>query len=1049
MALHLLTSPSGAGKTQAIIAQIQRIGAAKKMPRILIILPSRAQLTAFRERMGKLPRPVFGVTLTDFHTLYHSILDSAEALPRLMPEAARYRVLRALLQRLVAEKKLPYFAPIADKPGFITAVAGFIAELKEGRVLPEHFSELGTTPRVQDLAQIYSAYQEFLRARALADREGMGWLALAALEANPQLCSDYDYAAADGFDELNPTQLELLHSLAARVERLEVTLTYQPERRAHARFAETFARLHVPSDALERLAPPRPEPLAHLEQFLFESNAPQTHANGHVTITAAPDRVREVREIARRVKQLLIENVAPAQIGVLFRALPPYADIARQVFGEYGVPYRVFHELPLASNPLIAALLNLAALSVNDFLWRETFDALRAPYFTFRELDAPTKANIERIVRAAIVVRGRAAWLDAFTKPTATFDQDKFKTRVVDELSASDIAALRAHVENFFARVTPPARAPLVEYVAFLQNILGPDPRDETWQREHSEDEFVADTTSLRVIENARGGDAELAARDLAALAVFNDVLRGMLQAAEVLNETELAWRDFVSDLADGVNAATYDLHPASDGRVIISSVTQARGVPKAHIFLGGMVESEFPQGAPQDPLLTADERAHLRASNIPLADLHARDETTLFYEAATLARERLELFYPYFDDGANPLYPSPYLKLVQQLFADVQTNRIRVDTAPDIETAASYPELAVALAFTPDAPREHALAQAYPAWRHSRAAYQIEARRESRAACDEYSGVMRDEKLQKIFAQHFAAPYPWSATQLNEWGACGFRFFARRVLNLTEWDEPVEGMEHQQLGAVFHNILQQAFDEYAAQNLIVTTETLARAQTILETCAARVLADAPRRFAFRATAWWQQEREEISRRLHQFLRSEADRNAKTPSQPFKTEMPFDVRVRVAEETLHLRGTFDRVDRAGDEFVLMDYKTGTTKISKQEVREGRHLQLPIYIFAAEQMGYPVADAFFLHIGDGKASRALPSAERAELLEHARAHISNYVALARRGEFAVKPTRQNDQVCAAYCEFAALCRVGRWSARKGLAPSVSRGQTHDE
>lgn len=1053
MSLHLLTSSSGAGKTQHVVEQIQTICAVKKLPRILVVLPSRAQINAFRERLGKLPRPAFGVTLTDFHTLYRSILDSADALPQLMPEAARYRVLRALLRMLVSTDSLPYFAPIADKPGFITAVAGFIAELKEGRVQPERFLELAATPRVQDLAHIYSAYQEFLRAHELADSEGLGWLALATLETNPQLYADYDYAAADGFDELNPTQLELLHLLAARVERLDVTLTYEPERRAHARFAETFARLNVPTHTLQNLAPPRAEPLAHLEKFLFESNAPQMNAQEHLSITAAPDRVREVREIARRVKQLLIENVPPAHIGVLFRSLPPYADIARQVFAEYGVPYRVLHELPLASNPLVAALLNLAALSADDFPWRETFDTFRSPYFTFRELDAQSKPHIERIVREAIVVRGRAAWLDAFSKPTTAIDRDKFKTRLVDELSAQEIAALRAVVENFFARITPPERAPLAEYVAFLQNLIGPDPRDEAWQREHAGDEFVEDTASLRVIEHARTGDAELAARDVAALDAFNDVLRGMLQAAELLQEVESEWRDFVADLTDAVNAATYDLHPASDGRVVISSVTQARGVPKAYIFLGGLLESEFPQRAPQDPLLTADERAQLRASNIPLADLHARDETTLFYEAAALARERLELYYPYLDDDANPLYPSPYLKLAQQLYHDVKINRVRVNTAPTLETAASAQELAVALASAPNAPRaqetERALLQISAAWRHSRAAFAIEARRESLAACDEYSGVMGNEHLKQIFAKQFGREYTWSATQLNEWGACGFRFFARRVLNLQEWDEPVEGMERQQLGAVFHNILQQAFDAYAAQKFTVTTETLEYAQSILNECAARVLDDAPRRFAFRATAWWRQERDEITRRLHQFLRSEAERNEKNPTRPFKTEMPFDVRVRFGDELLHLRGTFDRVDETDDGVVLLDYKTGTTRISKSEVREGRHLQLPVYIFAAEQMGYDVADAFFLHIGDGGVSRALPHQERDELLERARSHIENYVAMARRGEFAVKPMRKNDAACAAYCEFAALCRVGRWSARKGIVPSAPKEDAHGE
>lgn len=1041
MALYLVTSPAGAGKTQYVIEQIQTLCAAKPLPRILILLPTRAQTSAFRERLGKLPRPVFGVTLADFHALYHSILDSAEALPRWMPEAARYRVLRALLQKLVCANELAYLAPIADKPGLINVVAEIIAELKEGGVPPERLSELATTPRVRDLARIYAAYQEFLRAHKLADNQGLGWLARAALAAHPQLYADYDYVAADGFDELNFTQLQILNSLAARLTRLDVTLTFDPNRRAHARFAETFARLNAPANALEKFAPPRAAPLEHLEHFLFEPNAPQKSADDHITITAAPDRVREVRAMARRVKQLLLDNVPPAQIGVLFRALSPYADIARQVFDEYGIPYRILRELPLASNPLVAALLNLAALSARDFPWRETFDALRSPYFTWRALDEQAKAEIARVARDALVLRGRDAWLAAFAKPLAAVDRDKFKTRWVDEASATEIAARRAQIEDFFTRVTPPARAPLAEYVTFLQNLIGPDPRAQVWLREHSASEVAADTTSLRVIENARNDAAELAARDLAALDAFNNILRGMLQAAELLQETESAWVDFVADLADAVNAATYDLHPMSDGRVLLASVTQARGAPKRYIFLGGLVESEFPRRAPQDPLLTVAERARLRAADIPLRDLQARDEATLFYEAVSLARERLELYYPYLDDDGNPQYPSPYLELTQQLLPDVKTRRLRVNASPEIETAASESELALALTFAPDAPRaqaiERALWQTSRAWRHSRAALAIEARRESLAACDEYSGVMRDENLKRGFAQQFAPTYAWSATQLNEWGACGFRFFARRVLNLREWAEPLEGMERTQLGAVFHRILQNAFETYAAQNFSVTSANLERARVILRECAARVLEDAPRRFAFRATAWWEQERQEITRRLEQFLRDEAERNDKNPTQPFSIEMPFDARVRLDDEWLRLRGVFDRVDRAADGYVLIDYKTGTTKISKHDVREGWHLQLPVYFFAAEAMGYAIADAFFLHIGDGKASRALPPEERAELLSLARAHILNYVAMARRGEFAVKPTRKNDAVCLTYCEFAALCRVGRWSARKGI------------
>ncbi len=101
MALMLVTAPAGAGKTQFVIEQIRAHTAACRLPRILVTLPSGPQLVALRERPGASKAGTFGATLTEFHTLDHDLRDAADLLPRLLPEAARYRLIRALIRRLV------------------------------------------------------------------------------------------------------------------------------------------------------------------------------------------------------------------------------------------------------------------------------------------------------------------------------------------------------------------------------------------------------------------------------------------------------------------------------------------------------------------------------------------------------------------------------------------------------------------------------------------------------------------------------------------------------------------------------------------------------------------------------------------------------------------------------------------------------------------------------------------------------------------------------------------------------------------------------------
>lgn len=1042
MPLNLLTAPAGAGKTAYMLEQLCALTAANPLARGLLILPSNAHVRAVRERLAANQTAQLGITLTEFGALYRDILDASGTAARVLTDTARYRLLRAVLRDHAARGELAYFAPIADKPGLIEAVAQFIADAKRARLEPEKLDPSADSPRLRDLATIYAAYQTILQDRALADEEGIGWLALRELQGDAARYNDFGYIAADGFDEFDATQAALLETLAARNPHVDLFLTCQDGRAAHARFARV--RDQFPNAMRQELparAPPRRAALEHLERALFETNAPRAACDDSIQLVAAADRLREVQAIAREVKQLMLQGTRAQDIAVLFRSLETYQPLVREVFTAYGIPFRVRGGMSLASNPLIAEILNLLALSANDFPRRETMDALRSSYFRWREPDAEAVADIDTITREAVVVRGREAFRDAFVKPREKLAGEEMDRRLVANLDADKIAAHRAGLEQCFARLEPPASAPLAEHAAWLERLLGPDPATEEYEREKRPEGFVEETASLRVIERARAGDAETAARDIAALYAFKRVLGGLVQAAQVLGEHEVEWNDFLDDLRDALAGITYDLAPAFDGRVLVAGVTMTRGIPRPVVFLGGLVEGEFPARAPENVLLTREAQRTLAEAGLTRASFHASDEKTYFYQAVTLAREKLVLSYPEHDEQARPYSPSPYVSDVRALFDNLEARRVRRNAAPDLQQSASLQELAVALARAQarDAAAatdlDRALRAASPAWRHSLHARAIELRRESGAPHDMYSGVFHAPDLLEAMRERFNARYPWSASQWNEWGACGFRFFAGRLLNLQESEEPEEGLDVLQRGALYHAILEQTYRKFAALNMAVTPAALAPAQSILEETAIQVLDNAPAHFGFRPTAWWAQERAEVRRILRALLQAEAKRGGDHAPIPYAFEQKFDVELHWGGETLRVRGILDRIDRSPDGLVLVDYKSGSTPISKREVYQGRNLQLPLYVMALRARGETVADAFFVHITNGDTSGEVDANEREAWLASAREHMTGYLDSARRGKFPVKPARPQDGACSRYCDFAALCRVGRWSSGK--------------
>lgn len=1084
MTTAVLLAPPGAGKTEAALRRVAQAARAQPFARIWVLVSGTRQKDSFRERLAQRAGPggvVFNIEFFTFYELYPRLLKIAGQSTRRLEDTARAALLRAVLADLRDQNALAVYGQIATAPGFVRIVADFIYELKQNRVEPAAFlraARASARPKDHDLAQIYAEYQARLIAHGLVDRDGEGWLALSAVEAGKVPPLELSLLVVDGYDEFTPLQARLLLRLSASAHSRHalITLATAPGREdtAGRRFAralaglraaaaETGAALIIESQAV---SPPQQHPaLAHLLAHMFRPGAPPTSAAGAVTLIEAPDAAREAAAVLRRVKRLLLDGCRADDILIALRDWPRYADHFAALGAAYGIPLALHFSDTLARSPAVAALLQALDLPAAGFRRRGLFDTLRSPYFAVPGLGAADVDRLEDISRAFAVVGGRDRWLAAIAQAghSAPPGDDKDAPPLITSAEAD---ALAAALRAFFNAVTPPAAASLGAYIRWLDALIGQDADAD------DPDDARAGYTLDMPAQARRGSAPAVAARDIAALDRLKGALRGLLAAQNLLGT--LAGRDsltadaFLDNLRLTAATALIERGPGRAGQVLVTTVTDARGLPHRHVFIPGLSEGVFPAALAEDSLYLDTERQALTAAGVPLetAAERAGDES-LFLQLVGQARDTLTLSRPAVQDGA-PWIASHLWRAAAQTLADaddiVRRHRVPLGAAAGPDDAASLAEAALAAAdgLSAAQPTPAAVAlynwlcAAQPAaWRRISRARQAELDRLSRRPHNHYSGRLRDPQLIASAAAALGPGRVWSASQFNELGACGFRFFAKRLLRLEALEEPEDALSTAALGTINHAVLESVYREIGARGLVIAPEALDEALAILRATAERLLDDAPRHYHFPADARWQQERAALLRRLEALIRvdfsddSPARKISAAPRQPYLLESPLTLAGRAVTisldfdgqpERLRVAGFIDRLDRAGDGVIVIDYKTGAAPIPTKEMLEGRNFQMLVYLLAAQQLldDLPGPDAprrvlggLFWHIRSRKSSGELRLADDASgaALAEASAHLGRYISAARRGDFSVAPRKLENGRCARYCEFAQMCRVG--------------------
>ena len=1059
---------------------------------IYVVPTARRAQAVEKKLLAARPQGFFRPHLLTFHSL-------VELLHRRMGGAGvpiSQPVKAILIEEIVsdANTQLSHFSRQGRPfPGLVTKLAGFISDLKQNLIDPDTLEsringvERPPSRKSLELVSIYRRYQEVLAEHRLIDTDGMFWLVLDELDRRSSLAgelSGIDLLIFDGFFDVTLAEGRVLHKLIRQAPNVWLRLDYQPGARSHAA-AEDFVKDFCAGAERTEVVPAPGSPAEILVPRLFDADAaPAPAADAPVRIFECRDRLAEVEAIAAEIKHLARSDGFNAnRVAVAFKNVDTYAPVVREVFGACGIAFNCSRGRPLRESPVVATLMAMLDVIAEDFSRQSVLRFLRSPYVRFsfeyqgnaRMLDGDFLDTEARVAR---IFRGRNSWTQKLQN----------SIRVLESKLAAPAADEPEKVERAQARL-----AKLREQCVGVELALA-----EAAQLCGAMEPRKFGEVFYRLVKRfgiARGiffchdsaVDEEILERDYRALDRFQKLLDGLMFAAGFSARGAFEFAEYAEMIEAGLGGQMFDVRREVDHGVQVLAADEVRGGEYDVVFLGGLVDGEFPAQEPPRIFYSGRRRHELVFKTTP-GNLEI--ERYLFAGVLAAPAKSIVLSYPKSDGGAM---------LLRSLFV-TELGRVcpwvRNEQHPKAEVIFSPKSLQHSIGRGLSGRDEglarraielcaHGADDSLPAMLRSLA---IEEMRRGGEAWSRFEGALSNPSIKRQIAQRYQKR-SFTVSKLEKYARCPFRFFAEEVAKLVELEEPEEEIDALERGGVIHRILNRFYMERRRRGRAYLHEEDDREKALahLRSIARGEFERLPYEGLF-----WEIERERIAggpgrgRRGVLELLIDADMNDKSDCRPRFFEVTFgfarpgeecDGELVLPElvlgangEAVRLSGRIDRIevaDAAGQPALVVDYKSGSPPHFSQITRH-LSLQIPVYMMALQQSGKFTAagGAYYClkdnpddfgkvsYFGDEKLLKqhcglsAKKSAglyaddELAEILGGCRDKIVTYAASIREGVFNPSTLPSADAGCG-YCIARGMCRRDESKAAR-MAKEAANG-----
>lgn len=936
---------------------------------LLLLAPTRNAAGDFlRSHPGRGFAGIHCLTLTQLAaTLATTELGRRSLAP--MSALGQQAITARVVDSLRKQHRLAYFDPVADTPGFVTAVARTISELR----LQDVRRTAEADGPVGDLGRLLAAYADQLVKESLADLATIYGLALDVGEHRlldlPVLTLDLPIRFA-----LERTLLESVSRRAPRA--LAVVLNADRATVAALGPGGAVARPAATTTTLERV-----------RQNLFSTAAPATGPiDNTVDVFSAAGEGLECVEIARRVHRAAARGVPFDAMAILLRGPERYQPLLEEALRRAGIPayFERGTARPDPGGRAFLALLNCAADDCSASRFAEYLSLAQVPQLDadgspvrveqalvaalddvltgFQEALTPAEteetpsaspvapSRWERFLVDAAVVGGATRWARRLRGLEREWS---LQIREMEEEDASGREPMEHRLKQLRA---------LEAFALPVIGMLGDLPRMAPWG------EWIVKLTAL----------AETALRQpQAVLAVLNE-LRPMSDVGPVnLDEVFGVLRDRLRFLRTDPPARRY-------GQVLVASIEEARGRRFRVVFLPGLAEGIFPQRPFEDPLLLDEHRRNWSGELTLLNDRVDRERLLLHIAAG--AGDELVVSYPRMDVvQGRPRVPSFYAleiaRAAQGVLPDLKEFQSRADHAapsrlhrPAPEDPAEAIDDAEYDVATLDRVSRLPRGEAKGAARYLMDVSPPLARslrmrwRRWHPAWSGADGIVDPDAGTKIVLDDFRLRNrPFSATSLQQYSVCPYKFALHALFRLRPREEtvPLEQLDPLTRGMVFHALQDELIRELKSEWLTpLDRSKLPRALDVADQVVRRGSERYAEELAPAIPRVWSAEIEDLRTDLRGWIRQMAVEDDEW--EPAYSELPFGNNERtVVLDRVVLRGAIDLVERHVTRGVLRitDHKTGRPPDQKPGfIGGGKFLQPLLYSLVAEQILNETAEA---------------------------------------------------------------------------------------
>jgi RecB family exonuclease len=525
-------------------------------PATAIVVPTRGAAHQLRR--------VFGGAVPELVTrdeLYDSFHARLAAPPRRLAPCEREVILRASAGDASAAGTPP---PFDVRPGLVAEMLRFYDQLRRQGQTVDRFEELlvgslddadrGAARLLEQTRFLAAAFRAYERRLGDAvDEHGLRACLLAASAADP--LRHVIVAVADWIAD--PQGLAAVDfDLLARVPglaRVDVVTTDRVLRSGfHQRLHDWLPGIEEIEGAELGVGPsPVPRLLVPVEA---DGCRPE---DAPLPAFVSRDREEELVAVARRARAA---RGSLDRMGVVFERPLPYLYLAREVFGGADVPYQVIDALPLAAEPVSAALDLVIEFASSQFTRDAALALLRSPHF---------RLTSEPVSLSAL----------------ASLDAAMREARYLGELSALRALAHDEHVSEAVRRDAGvgAALAALVAAAGELEPLVG-----------RGSAAAQVDTLADFVVAHANTGEEgdDRAKRGRAALMT---VMRQLSSAYARHGDREVAFDDLTPEIRRWIEEATFARDSGGIGLHLLDAQA-ARFGDFDDLTLVGLVEGEWPE---------------------------------------------------------------------------------------------------------------------------------------------------------------------------------------------------------------------------------------------------------------------------------------------------------------------------------------------------------------------------------------------------------------------------------------------------------------------